>query len=222
MLARIMRLDRYDPCIILLNLFLIAISATGTYPSMVVTGWAMPNSSCVLKCSIRGYYIISIKISKFKGVLTCIHQFLMNSSQNLKGIIIVKSVPGWKDLIAASIVIFLAIYLIILKLVQLGFILDISLVAPLCFSSTRKRSIRILQLLSNIHMFPSSKNFLTTPLSKPLIPGSFIFSGPIISRLFSNRGGQKLDARRTCSWSSNIEILLCSPIDTLTRRTRGW
>jgi len=137
----------------------------------------------------------------------------MNSSQNLKGIVIAKSIPGWKDLIAASIVVLLTIYLIILKLVQVGFVLDISLVALLCLSSTRKRSIRILKPLSNIHTFPSSKNFPTTPLSKPLIPCSFVFGRPIISRLFSNWGGQKLGARRTSSWSSNIKILLCSPIE---------
>ena len=64
-----MRLDRYNPLRILLSLFLIAVSTAGTYPSMVVTGWAMPNTSCMLKYSIKGYYIISIKISKFKGYL---------------------------------------------------------------------------------------------------------------------------------------------------------
>jgi hypothetical protein len=67
-----------------------------------------------------------------------------------------------------------------------------------------------------------SKNFLTTTLSKPLILRSFIFSGPIISRLFSNRGGHELSARRMSPWSSNIKILLCLPIYMLTRRTWGW
>src|SRR3982074_718991 len=113
----------------------------------------------------------------------------MSSSQNLKGIVIIKSIASWKDLIMASIMVFLMIYLIILKLVQLGFVLDISLVAFLCLCSTRERGIRILQPPSDIHMFPSSKNFLTTTLSKPLIPGMLILRGPIISRLFSNRGG---------------------------------
>ena len=64
-----MRLDRCNPFTIPLGLFLIAVSIVGTYPSVVVTGWAMPNSSYVLKYSIKGYYIISIKISKFKGYL---------------------------------------------------------------------------------------------------------------------------------------------------------
>ena len=69
MLARIMRLDRCNPLSILLGLFLIAMGTAGTYPSVVVTGWAILNSSYVLKYSIKGYYIISIKISKFKGYL---------------------------------------------------------------------------------------------------------------------------------------------------------
>ena len=64
-----MRLDRYNSLSILLNLLLITVSIAGTYPSVVVTGWAMLDSSCMLKCSIKGYYIISIKISKFKGYL---------------------------------------------------------------------------------------------------------------------------------------------------------
>ena len=65
-----MRLDRCNcPLTILLSLFLIAMSTVGTYPSVVVMGWAMPNSSCVLKYSIKAYYIISIKMSKFKGYL---------------------------------------------------------------------------------------------------------------------------------------------------------
>ena len=80
-------------------------------------------------------------------------------------------------------------HLAVLKLIENGIVLDISLVAFLCLGSARKRSIWILQPLSNIHTFPSSKNFLTTPLSKPLIPCSFVFSRLIISRLFSNRGG---------------------------------
>jgi hypothetical protein len=45
------------------------------------------------------------------------YQFLMSSSQNLKGIVIVESIASWNDLIAASIVVFLTIYLIILKLI---------------------------------------------------------------------------------------------------------
>jgi len=45
------------------------------------------------------------------------YQFLINSSQNLKGIVIVESIASWNNLIAASIVVFLIIYLIILKLV---------------------------------------------------------------------------------------------------------
>src|ERR1700716_4147841 len=123
----------------------------------------------------------------------------MSSSQNLKGIIIVESIMSWKDLITVSIIVFLTIYLIILKLVQLGFVLNISLVVFLCLCSTKERGIRILQSPSDIHTFPSSKNFLTTILSKPLIPRSLIFRGPIISRLFSNRGGQELSARGMCS-----------------------
>ena len=100
--------------------------------------------------------------------------------------------------------------------------LNISLVAFLGLCSTREWGIRILQPLSDIYTFPSSKNFLTTPFSKPLIPYSFVFSRLIISRLFSDRGGQKLGARGISPWSSNIKILLCSPIYTLTRRTWGW
>ena len=52
-----MRLDRYNPLRILLSLFLITVSIAGTYPSVVVTGWAIPNTSCILKYSIKGYYI---------------------------------------------------------------------------------------------------------------------------------------------------------------------
>jgi hypothetical protein len=53
-----MRLDRCNyPLAVLLCLFLITVSTVGTYLSVVVTGWAMLNSSCVLKYSIKGYYI---------------------------------------------------------------------------------------------------------------------------------------------------------------------
>jgi hypothetical protein len=150
------------------------------------------------------------------------HQFLINSSKNLKSVVIANDIPGGNKLSTSIIIVFLAIHLAVLKLIENRVVLNISLVAFLCLSSARKRSIRILQPPSNIHTFPSSKNFLTTPFSKPLIPYSFIFSRPIISRLFSNRGGQKLGARRTSPWNSNIKILLCSPIYTLTRRTQGW
>jgi hypothetical protein len=146
----------------------------------------------------------------------------MNSSKNLKSVVIADSISGGNKLSTSIIVVFLAIYLAILKLIERGIVLDISLVAFLGLVSIRKRSLWILQLLSNIYTFPSSKNFLTTPFSKPLIPCSFVFSRPIISRLFSDRGGQKLGARGMSPWSSNIKILLCSPIYTLTRRTWGW
>ena len=70
-LARIMRLDRCNCSFtILLSLFLIVMSTAGTYLSMVVTGWAMPNSSCVLKYSIKAYYIISIKMKRRIGIKT--------------------------------------------------------------------------------------------------------------------------------------------------------
>ena len=52
-----MRLDRYNLLIILLSLFLIIVRIASIYPSVVITGRAMPNSSCMLKCNIRGYYI---------------------------------------------------------------------------------------------------------------------------------------------------------------------
>ncbi|KAH8782149.1 hypothetical protein BGZ57DRAFT_852935 [Hyaloscypha finlandica] len=70
----------------------------------------------------------------------------MNSSQNLKGIVIAESIASWNNLIAASIVVFLTIYLIILKLVQLGFVLNISLVAFLYLYSTREQVVRIFLL----------------------------------------------------------------------------
>jgi hypothetical protein len=57
MLARIIRLDRYNLLIILLNLLLIIVRIASTYLSIVVTGQAMPNSSYMLKYNIRGYYI---------------------------------------------------------------------------------------------------------------------------------------------------------------------
>ena len=50
-----MRLDRYNSLSILLNLLLITVSTAGTYPSVVVTGGAMLDSSYVLKGSIEGY-----------------------------------------------------------------------------------------------------------------------------------------------------------------------
>jgi hypothetical protein len=52
-----MRLDRCNLLIILLSLFLIIVRIASTYPSVVVTGQAMPNLSYILKCNIRGYYI---------------------------------------------------------------------------------------------------------------------------------------------------------------------
>jgi hypothetical protein len=119
----------------------------------------------------------------------------MDSGKNLKSVVIANGIPGRNKLSTSIIVVFLAIHLAVLKLIENGIVLDISLVAFLCLASARKRSIRILQPPSDIHTFPSSKNFLTTPFSKPLIPCSFVFSRPIISRLFSDRGGQKLGAR---------------------------
>ena len=50
-----MRLDRYNSLSTLLNLLLIIVSIAGTYPSVVVTGGAMPDSSYVLKGSVKGY-----------------------------------------------------------------------------------------------------------------------------------------------------------------------
>jgi hypothetical protein len=50
-----MRLDRYNSLSILLNLLLITVSTAGTYLSVVVTGGAMLDSSCVLKGSVKGY-----------------------------------------------------------------------------------------------------------------------------------------------------------------------
>jgi hypothetical protein len=41
----------------------------------------------------------------------------MNSSQDLKGIVIAESIASWNNLIKASIMVFLTIYLIILKLI---------------------------------------------------------------------------------------------------------
>jgi hypothetical protein len=76
MLTRIMRLDRCNPLSILLSLLFIIVSIAGTYLSVVVTGWAMLDSSYMLKYSIKGYYIISIKISKFKGYLPRYINFL--------------------------------------------------------------------------------------------------------------------------------------------------
>jgi hypothetical protein len=146
----------------------------------------------------------------------------MNGSENLKSIVVANGVPGGDDFSTSIIMVFLTIHLAILKLIETGFVLDISLVALLCLASARERCSRMLQPPSNIHTFLGSKNLFTTPLTKPLIPRSFDFSGPIIGWLVSNRGGKELGARRTSSWSSNIEILLCSPIDTLTRRTRDW
>jgi hypothetical protein len=65
-----MRLDKYNYSLtILLSLFLIIVSIASTYLSIVITGYAIPNSSYIFKYSIKGYYIISIKISKFKKYL---------------------------------------------------------------------------------------------------------------------------------------------------------
>ena len=113
----------------------------------------------------------------------------MDSSENPKGIIIADSVPGRDDFSTSGIVVFLTIYLSILKVVEAGFVLDISLVALLCLIPTRKRGIWVLQPPSNIYAFPGSKNLLTIPLGKPLIPRNFVFSRPIISRVVSDGRG---------------------------------
>jgi hypothetical protein len=68
----------------------------------------------------------------------------MNSGKNLKGIIIANSVPDKDDFFTSSIMVFLTIYLSILKLVKAGFVLNISLVALFCLILTRKQSIWVL------------------------------------------------------------------------------
>jgi len=68
----------------------------------------------------------------------------MNSSKNLKSVVIADSIPGGNKLSTSIIVVFLAIYLAILKLIERGIILDISLVAFLGLVSIRKRSLWIL------------------------------------------------------------------------------
>jgi len=66
-----MRLDRLYSLIVLLSLLFIAVSTACTDPRVVVTGRAMPNFPCILKHSIRAYFLInikiSIKISSFQG-----------------------------------------------------------------------------------------------------------------------------------------------------------
>ena len=68
-----MRLDRLYSLIILLSLFLIIVSITGTYPSVIITGRAIPNFPYILKYSLGAYFLISIKISSFQRVLTRMH-----------------------------------------------------------------------------------------------------------------------------------------------------
>jgi hypothetical protein len=62
----------------------------------------------------------------------------MNSGKNLKSVVIADSIPGGNKLSTSIIVVFLAIYLAILKLIERGIILDISLVAFLGLVSIRK------------------------------------------------------------------------------------
>jgi hypothetical protein len=64
-----------------------------------------------------------------------------NSSKNLKSVIIANSIPGRNKLSILIIIVFLAIYLAILKLIESGIILNISLVVFLYLISTRKRSL---------------------------------------------------------------------------------
>jgi hypothetical protein len=68
----------------------------------------------------------------------------MDSSKNLKSVVIANGIPGGNKLSMLIIVVFLAIHLAVLKLIEKGIILNISLVAFLCLGSARKRSIRIL------------------------------------------------------------------------------
>ena len=68
----------------------------------------------------------------------------MNSSKNLKSVIIIDSIPGGNKLSTSIIVVFLTIYLAILKLIERGIVLDISLVTFLGLISIRKRSLWIL------------------------------------------------------------------------------
>jgi hypothetical protein len=68
----------------------------------------------------------------------------MNSGKNLKGIVIVNSILCGNKLSTSIIIVFLAIYLAVLKLIESGIVLNISLVAFLYLISTRKRSLWIL------------------------------------------------------------------------------
>jgi hypothetical protein len=68
----------------------------------------------------------------------------MDSGKNLKSVIIANGIPGRNKLSMSIIVVFLAIYLAVLKLIEKGIVLDISLVVFLCLGSARKQSIRIL------------------------------------------------------------------------------
>ena len=68
----------------------------------------------------------------------------MNSGKNLKSVVIVDSIPGGNKLSISIIVVFLVIYLAILKLIEEGIVLDISLVVFLGLVSIRKRSLWIL------------------------------------------------------------------------------
>jgi hypothetical protein len=68
----------------------------------------------------------------------------MDSSKNLKSVIIANGIPGGNKLSTSIIVAFLAIYLAVLKLIESGIVLNISLVAFFCLVFTRKRSLRIL------------------------------------------------------------------------------
>jgi len=65
----------------------------------------------------------------------------MNSSKNLKGIVIVNGILYGNKLSTSIIKVFLMIYLAVLKLIESGIILNISLVAFLYLISTRKRSL---------------------------------------------------------------------------------
>jgi hypothetical protein len=68
----------------------------------------------------------------------------MDSGKNLKSVVIANGIPGRNKLSTSIIVIFLAIHLAVLKLIEKGIVLNISLVAFLCLGSARKRSIWIL------------------------------------------------------------------------------
>jgi hypothetical protein len=62
----------------------------------------------------------------------------MNCSKNLKGVVIVNSILCGNKLSISIIVVFLTINLDILKLIESGIVLNISLVAFLYLVSTRK------------------------------------------------------------------------------------